>query len=613
MDKNTVTGLVLIGILLIGFSYFSRPSDEEQAAMQRYNDSITVVKQQEAALEAKKTAALANETQKVNTADSNSVFFQSANGSEQVTTIENNLIKLSVTNKGGYVNSVLLKNYKGQDKQPLVLFKENDATLNFNFYNKEEVIQSKDYYFQAVNQTDSTLTMRLAADSTSYIDFVYKLHNDSYMVDFSIQATGMQGKLASTNYVDIQWAQRARQLEKGFTYENRLSELTFKYSGGNSDYLSASKDEEKSVPERLDWIGYKNQFFSSVLIADKDFEKSVLKTKIETQGSGYIKNYASEMSTFFDPNGSAPTTLHFYYGPNHYKTLKAFDKDRDDKLELDNLVYLGWPIVRSINKWFTINIFDWLSSWGLSMGIVLLLMTIIVKVVVFPATWKTYISSAKMRVLRPQVEEINKKYPKQEDAMKKQQEVMSLYSQYGVSPMGGCLPMLLQFPILMALFMFVPSAIELRQESFLWADDLSTYDAIVTFPFHIPFLGNHLSLFCILMTVTNILNTKFTMSQQDTGQQQMAAMKWMMYLMPVMFLFVLNDYPAGLNYYYFISTLISVVTMIVLRRVTNEDKLLAQLEVNKAKPKKKSGFAARLEQMQKQQEQMMKDRPKSKK
>lgn len=613
MDKNTVTGLVLIGILLIGFSYFSRPSDEEQAAMQRYNDSITVVKQQEAALEAKKTAALANETQKVNTADSNSVFFQSANGSEQVTTIENNLIKLSVTNKGGYVNSVLLKNYKGQDKQPLVLFKENDATLNFNFYNKEEVIQSKDYYFQAVNQTDSTLTMRLAADSTSYIDFVYKLHNDSYMVDFSIQATGMQGKLASTNYVDIQWAQRARQLEKGFTYENRLSELTFKYSGGNSDYLSASKDEEKSVPERLDWIGYKNQFFSSVLIADKDFEKSVLKTKIETQGSGYIKNYASEMSTFFDPNGSAPTTLHFYYGPNHYKTLKAFDKDRDDKLELDNLVYLGWPIVRSINKWFTINIFDWLSSWGLSMGIVLLLMTIIVKVVVFPATWKTYISSAKMRVLRPQVEEINKKYPKQEDAMKKQQEVMSLYSQYGVSPMGGCLPMLLQFPILMALFMFVPSAIELRQESFLWADDLSTYDAIVTFPFHIPFLGNHLSLFCILMTVTNILNTKFTMSQQDTGQQQMAAMKWMMYLMPVMFLFVLNDYPAGLNYYYFISTLISVVTMIVLRRVTNEDKLLAQLEVNKAKPKKKSGFAARLEQMQKQQEQIMKDRPKGKK
>ncbi|WP_027318310.1 membrane protein insertase YidC [Bacteroides graminisolvens] len=613
MDKNTVTGLVLIGILLIGFSYFSRPSDEEQAAMQRYNDSITVVKQQEAALEAKKTAALANETQKVNTADSNSVFFQSANGSEQVTTIENNLIKLSVTNKGGYVNSVLLKNYKGQDKQPLVLFKENDATLNFNFYNKEEVIQSKDYYFQAVNQTDSTLTMRLAADSTSYIDFVYKLHNDSYMVDFSIQATGMQGKLASTNYVDIQWAQRARQLEKGFTYENRLSELTFKYSGGNSDYLSASKDEEKSVPERLDWIGYKNQFFSSVLIADKDFEKSVLKTKIETQGSGYIKNYASEMSTFFDPNGSAPTTLHFYYGPNHYKTLKAFDKDRDDKLELDNLVYLGWPVVRSINKWFTINIFDWLSSWGLSMGIVLLLMTIIVKVVVFPATWKTYISSAKMRVLRPQVEEINKKYPKQEDAMKKQQEVMSLYSQYGVSPMGGCLPMLLQFPILMALFMFVPSAIELRQESFLWADDLSTYDAIVTFPFHIPFLGNHLSLFCILMTVTNILNTKFTMSQQDTGQQQMAAMKWMMYLMPVMFLFVLNDYPAGLNYYYFISTLISVVTMIVLRKVTNEDKLLAQLEVNKAKPKKKSGFAARLEQMQKQQEQMMKDRPKSKK
>lgn len=275
----------------------------------------------------------------------------------------------------------------------------------------------------------------------------------------------------------------------------------------------------------------------------------------------------------------------------------------------DNLVYLGWPLIRWINKFITINVFDWLSGWGLSMGIVLLILTIIVKIAVYPATWKTYMSSAKMRVLKPKIDEINKKYPKQEDAMKKQQEVMSLYSQYGVSPMGGCLPMLLQFPILMALFMFVPSAIELRQQSFLWADDLSTYDAFITFPFHIPFLGNHLSLFCLLMTVTNILNTKFTMQQQDTGAQpQMAAMKWMMYLMPVMFLFVLNDYPSGLNYYYFISTLISVGTMIVLRKTTDEDKLLAILEAKKKDPKqmKKTGFAARLEAMQKQQEERAK-------
>jgi len=328
-----------------------------------------------------------------------------------------------------------------------------------------------------------------------------------------------------------------------------------------------------------------------------------------------VKDYAAEMSTFFDPKGEQPTTMHMYFGPNHYKTLKAFDKGRKDKWELHDLVYLGWPVVRQINQWFTINIFDWLSGWGLSMGIVLLLMTIIVKIIVFPATWKTYISSAKMRVLKPQIEEIGKKYPKQEDAMKKQQETMALYSKYGVSPMGGCLPMLLQFPILMALFMFVPSAIELRQESFLWASDLSTYDAFITFPFKIPFLGDHLSLFCLLMTVTTILNTKFTMAQQETGQPQMAAMKWMMYLMPVMFLFILNDYPSGLNYYYFISTLISVLTMIVLRKTTNEEKILAELEVRKAKnkDKKKSGFAARLENMQKEQERLMKERAKQQK
>ena len=298
---------------------------------------------------------------------------------------------------------------------------------------------------------------------------------------------------------------------------------------------------------------------------------------METQGSGYIKDYSAEMSTKFDPAGKEPTQLFFYFGPNHYKTLTALDKGRDEKWELNRLVYLGWPLIRWINKWFTINIFDWLSSWGLSMGIVLLFMTLIVKAVVFPATWKTYMSSAKMRVLKPKIDEINKKYPKQEDAMKKQQEVMGLYSQYGVSPMGGCLPMLIQFPILMALFMFVPSAIELRQ----------------------------------LMTVTNILNTKYMMHQQDTGANpQMAAMKWMSYLMPIMFLFILNDYPSGLNYYYFISTLVSVVTTLIMRKTTNEEALLAQLEANKKDPKKmkKTGFAARLEAMQKQQEQMMKEK-----
>ena len=610
MDKNTITGLVLIAILLVGFSFLSRPSEEQIAAQKKYYDSIAVVQKQEEALKAKAAAALANEKgEATGTVDSTSLFFNAMQGKESFTTIQNNLVEITFDNKGGRVYSAMLKDYNGQDGKPVVLFNGSDAEMNFNFYNKKETIQTKDYYFEVVNKTDSSLTMRLTADSDSYIDFTYTLKPDSYLLRFTIQATGMAGKLASTDYVDISWSQRARQLEKGFTYENRLAELMYKIANDDTDNLSAAKDDEKQIEGRVDWIAFKNQFFSSVFIANQDFDKVNVKSRMEKQGSGYIKDYSAEMNTFFDPTGKQATDMYFYFGPNHYKTLKALDKGRDDKWELDNLVYLGWPLIRWINKFITINVFDWLSGWGLSMGIVLLILTIIVKIAVYPATWKTYMSSAKMRVLKPKIDEINKKYPKQEDAMKKQQEVMSLYSQYGVSPMGGCLPMLLQFPILMALFMFVPSAIELRQQSFLWADDLSTYDAFITFPFHIPFLGNHLSLFCLLMTVTNILNTKFTMQQQDTGaQSQMAAMKWMMYLMPVMFLFVLNDYPSGLNYYYFISTLISVGTMIVLRKTTDEDKLLAILEAKKKDPKqmKKTGFAARLEAMQKQQEEMAK-------
>lgn len=613
MDKNTITGLVLIGLLLIGFSYFSRPNEEQQAAWKKYNDSIAIVQQQAEAIRAKTEAALANEKEETAT-DSTATFFRAMNGNEAFTTIENELVKIVLTNKGGRVYSAtLVKGYKDQEKKPLVLFDQKDVDMNFYFYNKKEAIQTKDLYFLPVNQTNNSVTMRLLSDDASYIDFTYTLQPGSYLMDFTIQAKGMEDKLsATTHYVDMEWKQHSRQHERGFTYENRLSNITYKYVNDNTDNLSESKDDEKSVPERLSWIGFKNQFFSSVWIADKSFEKSVLKSKLDQKESGYIKDYSSEMSTFFDPKGNEATTMHMYFGPNHYKTLKAFDKDRDNKWELENLVYLGWPVIRWINKYVTINIFDWLTSWGLSMGIVLLIMTLIVKIVVFPATWKTYISSAKMRVLRPHIEEIGKKYPKQEDAMKKQQETMALYSKYGVSPMGGCLPMLLQFPILMALFMFVPSAIELRQQSFLWADDLSTYDNIITFPFHIPFLGDHLSLFCLLMTITSILNAKFTASQQETGQPQMAAMKWMMYLMPVMFLFILNDFPSGLNYYYFLSTLISVLTMIVLRRTVNEDKLLAQLEAvkEKNKNKKKSGFAARLESMQKEQERLAKDRSK---
>ena len=616
MDKNTITGLVLIALLLIGFSILSRPSKEQLAAQQRYYDSIAQVQQREADLRAKAEAALANE-QKQSLYDSTSLFFQALHGTDELVTIQNDVAQLTLNTKGGTIYKSVLKDYMEQDKKtPITLFRGEDVNLNFLFYNQRETILTENYYFTPVDRTDSTVTMRLQADSASYIDFRYAMHPGSYLVDFSIQAVGMDGKLASTNkHVDIEWSQRARQLEKGYTYENRLAELTYKRAGEGTDNLSANGDDQEDVVEPVTWIAFKNQFFSSVLITDANFEKTSLSSKMEPKESGYIKDYAAEMNTAFDPTGQQPTQMYFYFGPNHYKTLSALDNDRVEDWDLNKLVYLGWPIIRWVNKWIIINIFDWLQGWGLSMGVVLLLLTVIVKIVIYPTTWKTYMSSAKMRVLKPKIDEINQKYPKQEDAMKKQQEIMGLYSQYGVSPMGGCLPMLLQMPIIIALFMFIPSAIELRQQSFLWADDLSTYDAFIHFPFRIPFLGSHLSLFCVLMTVTQILNTKFMMQQQDTGANpQMAAMKWMSYLMPIMFLFILNEYPSGLNYYYFISTLVSVLTTIILRKTTNEEKLLAQLEANKKDPKqmRKTGFAARLEAMQKQAEELQRQQQQQK-
>lgn len=608
MDKNTITGLVLIGLLLIGFSWFSQPSKEQQEAMQRYNDSIALIQQEENALKAKQEAALAHEV-KVTKVDSTSLFFSATEGENKIVSLENKVMKVMLSSKGGRISSVILKDYNDQEGNQLELFDEKDSHLNFNFYNVNEAIQTQDYFFTPILEGDNKVTMRLSVDAESYIDFIYELSDETYLVDFKIQAQGMQDKLAATNYVDINWKEHARQLEQGGSFEQRLSRLTYKIYQSKTKDLSPAKDDKKEVEEKLNWIAFKNRFFSSVFITDQGFEKSVLDSKAEPEGADYVKDYSAEMNTFFDPTGQNPTLMHFYFGPNHYKTLRALDsgKARVDQWDLDRLVYLGWPILRWVNQLFTINIFDWLSGWGLSMGMVLLFMTIIVKLVVFPATWKTFMSSTRMRVLKPEIDKINAKYPDQEDAMKKQQEVMALYSQYGVSPMGGCLPMLLQFPILMALFMFVPSAIELRQESFLWATDLSTYDSFINLPFNIPFMGSHISLFCLLMTVTNILNTKFTMAQQDTGAQaQMPAMKWMMYLMPVMFLFILNSFPSGLTYYYFLSTLISIITTLVLKKVIDEDKVLAQLEAKKSTEKKSSGFAARLAAMQEQQEELLK-------
>ncbi|MBR4923426.1 MAG: membrane protein insertase YidC [Bacteroidaceae bacterium] len=615
MDKNTLVGFVLIGAVLIGFSYWNRPSQEEMERAQRYQDSIQTAQLEAARLEAQAAA----ESVQALTLDSTSLFFGANKGTEQFTTLENNLVKVTFSNKGGRVVSATLKDYKNQQGEPLTLFNEEESALNFAFEGKNENILTEDMFFQPTHVTDSTVTMRLQTTGAGYIDFAYRLLPDAYMVNFDIRAVGMQNFFpAALKTVNIDWFQRARQQEKGYDFEQRYTSLTYKPVDDGPDYLSEMKDDKESFDEAIEWIAFKNQFFSSVLIANQDFDNVILDSKIQEKGSGYMKSYNAEMTTFFDPTGKEATQLQMYLGPNHFKTLLASNDlviNQDEDPELQNLVYLGWPIVRQINRWFTINLFDWLSGWGLNMGLVLLLMTIIVKAIVYPATYKSYISSAKMRVLKPYIQKINEKYPNQEDALKKQQETMQLYSEYGVSPMGGCLPMLIQMPVFMALFFFVPNAIELRQQSFLWAPDLSAYDDLLNWGFNIPLLGDHISLFCLLFSVTNILNTWYMMKQQDTGQQQMPGMKIMMYLMPVMFIFIFNNYSSGLNYYYFISGLISILIMMVLRKTTDENKLLAILEANKAKIKQQrgnkgtqGGLMAKLEALQKEQERLQKER-----
>ncbi|MBE6272939.1 MAG: membrane protein insertase YidC [Bacteroidaceae bacterium] len=616
MDKNTLVGFTLIGAVLIGFSIYNRPSQEEMERAQRYQDSIQAIALQEAA---KLEAEAAAQSAQALTLDSTSLFFGANQGTEQFTTLENNLVKVTFSNKGGRVVSATLKDYNNQQGEPLTLFNEEESAMNFAFEGKNENILTEDLFFQPMNVTDSTVTMRLQTTGAGYIDFAYRLLPETYMVDFNVRAQGMQNFFpAALKTVNIDWFQRARQQEKGFDFEQRYTSLTYKPVDDGSDYLSEMSDDKETFEEPMQWIAFKNQFFSSVLIANQNFEDVTLESTLQKEGSGYMKDYNADMTTFFDPTGKKATELQMYLGPNHFKTLLATNDlviNQDEDPELEDLVYLGWPLVREINRWFTINLFDWLSGWGLNMGLVLLLMTIIVKAIVYPATYKSYMSSAKMRVLKPYIQKINEKYPKQEDALKKQQETMQLYSEYGVSPMGGCLPMLIQMPVFMALFFFVPNAIELRQESFLWAPDLSTYDDVINWGVNIPLLGDHLSLFCLLFSVTNILNTWYMMKQQDTGQQQMPGMKIMMYLMPVMFIFIFNSYSSGLNYYYFISGLIGILTTIILRKTTNEPKLLAILEANKAKIKQQKGnkgtqggLMAKLEALQKEQERLQKER-----
>ena len=619
MDKNNIIGFVLIALVLIGFTWYQQPSAEEQRAA-FVQDSIAQVTKAKAEKQAKLAEAARQKAIKQAIAeDTTSLFYNALRGQAESIVLKNEKIELTLNTKGATVEKAVIKgfdDYKGNKE--ITLFDGEDQKLSYTLSAKETNISTSDLYFVPSAVTDSTVTFTAEAAQGKSLTIEYRLGAD-YMLHMKMYAEGMQGLFApGTQTMDVNWKDKCRQQEKGFMFENRYATLTYHNTDGGTDYLSeTSAEEDEPTEEKTDWIAFKNQFFSAVMIAKDNFDKGAFLTSVpQEKGSGYLKQYEAKLKAFFDPSGNKPSEFEFYYGPNDFRLLKRVEKESafGKELEMQRLVYLGWPLFRIINRWFTIYVFDFLTGLNINMGIVLILITLLLKFITFPMVKKSYMSSAKMRVLKPKLEAATAQYNKPEDQMQKQQAMMAEYSKYGVSPLSGCLPMLIQMPIWIAMFNFVPNAIQPRGQSFLWISDLSTYDPIIEWNSNIWLIGDHLSLTCILFCVSNILYSWMTMRQQRdqmVGQQaeQMKMMQWMMYLMPLMFFFMFNDYSAGLNFYYFISLFFSAAIMWVLRKTTDDEKLLkileAKYEENKKNPKKMTGMIARMQALQEMQRQQL--------
>lgn len=624
MNKNNIIGFLLIAVVLIGFSWYNQPSAEEQRAA-FVQDSIAKAKHAEME-KASKSAAVKRQTNakaKVE-ADSTALFYSALKGQAKKIVLRNEKVELTLNTKGATVEKAVIKGYVGHnlqvkdgsaDAKDVTLFDGNDQSLKFMLEAKEANIITSDLYFTPSNVTDKSVTLTAVAGEGKTLTMTYTL-GDDYMLHMSLQAQGMAG-LFSPNYnkMDVDWSDKARQQERGFMFENRYTTLTYHNVEGGTDHLNEGSEKiDEKIEEAIDWVSFKNQFFSAIIVAKDNFEKDAFMTSIpQEKGSGYLKQFQAKMKTAFDPTGKKASEFEFYFGPNDFQILKNTEKESTfgKDLEFQKLVYLGWPIIRWINRFFTLYVFDWLSKI-FPMGIVLILITLLLKLITYPMVKKSYMSSAKMRVLKPKLEAATAQYNKPEDQMQKQQAMMAEYAKYGVSPLSGCLPMLIQMPVWVAMFNFVPNAIQLRGEKFLWMKDLSTFDPIIEWNTNIWLIGDHLSLTCILFCVANLLYSWMTMRQQRdqmVGQQaeQMKMMQWMMYLMPLMFFFMFNDYSAGLNFYYFISLFFSAAIMWTLRKTTDDEKLLAILEKhyqeNKNNPKKASGLMARMQALQEMQRQ----------
>ena len=650
MNKNTIIGLLLIFGLMIGYSlWFAPEAPEGQGDVTQDTAQVSDKQADTGVVDNKKdvpdkadTAAIdkkrldepeevesGEETDKMPTAKKGS-FAHAASGESELYSVENDVFELKFSAEGGRIAQVRLNKFETYDSLPLKLFTPDSSRFSFEFYNNEqEVISTGDYYFEpvwygtpenkkmSVNGDDSLVFgMRLYAynpDSVNgvpgYIEYVYTIRGDKYMVDMDVEFHDLQQSLTPiyANILNLTWKADLRQQEKSQkSVMGGGSTIFYRDNVGDVDDLNEREDDEENISTGLEWIAFKQRFFNSMIwTKDESIESAKLKSysKIEEPDPElhYLKSMEAQMTVPYEIEKDNTANFAFYFGPNEYQRLKKFN------IDMEEMIPLGWGffLLHWINRFAVIPVFNYLEGFNLGYGIIILILTILLKLVLFPIAYKTYKSSAKMRVLRPEVEEINKKYPKKEDDMKKQQATMALYKKAGVNPMAGCLPMLLQLPILIAMFRFFPSSIELRGQGFLWAHDLSTYDSVLRLPFEIPFYGDHVSLFTLLMAISTVLYTWVNQQNMNTGQQ-MPGMKTMMYFMPVMLLFIFNNYASGLSYYYFLANIITFIQMIVIRRFIDEDAIRAKIQANKKKPVKKSKFQQRLEEASKQQKQKQK-------
>lgn len=647
MDRNTITGIILIFLIFVGFSIYNNSRakkgfDEAVAAAQaeiaagnlerartqyvnalrfkpnnpdvleeisKLNIQLGIDKapqQQDTLGTGESSPAAMQLPQALTSRDSAEygAFAGSVSGEQDFITLENNKLELKIALRGGRIWSARVKDYVTHDSLPLVLFSGDSTVFGFNFFTSDNrAIQTNGLYFKPVTDEKSvvvtdepkSVVLRLYAGDDRYIEYKYTLAPDKYSTGFDVTFKNLQGILPSNQTsMELDWQMYIPQQEKGRDNEDLYTTIKYKYYDDEVDGLRARSQKDTDSEElttRLSWVAFTDQFFSSIVITDNFFiSGSISSTKMPPAGK-YLRFFTTSLNVPVTPGQESTVSLKLYYGPNHISTL------RKEGLQLEKVIFLGKSIIGWISRFVIVPVFNWLEKYIGSYGIIILILTILIKIVLFPLTFKSYQSTAKMAILKPQVEEIAKKYPKQEDAMKKQQATMDMYKRAGVNPMGGCLPMLLQFPILFAMFRFFPVSIELRQESFLWATDLSTYDSILTLPFSIPIYGDHVSLFTLLMTASSLLTMKMSGTSAGTDQPGMKIMMWMM---PIMFLFILNKFSAGLTYYYFLANMLTWAQNLIMKRFIDADKVLATLEANKKKPVPKSKWQQRLEAAAKQ-------------